>query len=133
MKTLFMVLALSLAATGCTQNQTNSTQEIVRLDVSEFAEKLHATKDAVLLDVRTRGEFANGHLPNSVNVDWMGRDFEKQVQALDKNASVFLYCQSGGRSQAAMQKLGQLGFTRVYEMKGGFGAWVASGKMTIRD
>ena len=78
----------------------------------------------VVLDVRTPGEFNEGHLPEAVNIDWMGDSFDAQVQAqIQKDIPVLLYCQSGGRSSKAVAKLEALGYTKIYHMHEGYSGW----------
>ena len=87
--------------------------------------------DAPLLDVRTPGEFAGGHLAGAVNVDVRAADFRQRVEALGLPAEgpVYLYCRSGNRSgQAAgvLQAMGHGGAVNV----GGFEALAAAGAET---
>ncbi|OZC01655.1 rhodanese-like domain-containing protein [Rubricoccus marinus] len=67
--------------------------------------------DAPLLDVRTPGEYAGGHLKGSVNVDVMAPDFQQKIEAMNLPASgpVYLYCRSGNRSGQAAKALQQMG------------------------
>jgi len=106
--------------TGCGKAQS-ITDKV--LPATEFSQKLDKTKDAQLVDVRTSGEFKNGHLKNAMNIDWNGGDFIEKAAALDKNKPVFVYCMSGPRSTAAAAKLRELGYKNVYEMQGGMMKW----------
>lgn len=83
---------------------------------------------ATMLDVRTPGEFAKGHLSCAVNVDVMAADFRAQVEALglDCSTPVYLYCRSGNRSGKAAKMLRQMGFTDAYNV-GSYGALKAVG------
>lgn len=96
------------------------------LPATAFSEKLKGCPEAVLLDVRTPEEFAKGHLPNAVNVDWNGNDFDSKTVRLDKSKPLFVYCLSGGRSAAAAEKLRSDGFKSVIELEGGIMKWRAS-------
>ncbi len=89
--------------TGCRKAQTNKSEN--SLPATEFSKKLDQTKDAQLVDVRTSGEFKNGHLKNAMNIDWNADDFVEKAKTLDKDRSVFVYCMSGPRSTAAAAKL----------------------------
>lgn len=110
-----------LVLTGCGKAQSN--QENNSLQATEFSQKLEQTKDAQLVDVRTPGEFQNGHLKNAMNIDWKSDDFSEKATALDKEKPVFVYCMSGPRSNAAASKLKEMGFKNVYEMQGGMMKW----------
>ena len=105
-----------------------ATQSAIRtIDVDEF-EKLAADSTNVILDVRTPEEFAAGHLPNAVNIDFNAEDFEQKVAALDKTKTYLVHCASGGRSARACKKLDRLDFPSVYNLKGGIAAWEKAGK-----
>ena len=107
-----------MVITGCGKAQNNGS-----LLVTEFSEKLTKTRDAQLVDVRTPGEFQNGHLKNAMNIDWKADDFADKALTLDKDKPVFVYCMSGPRSSAAAEKLQEMGFKNVYEMQGGMMKW----------
>jgi thioredoxin len=106
---------------------TNGQNANYGLTVNEFNDKLKQTPNAQLIDVRTSGEFAGGHLENAINYDWNGDNFESQIKELDKQKPVFVYCLSGGRSASAASSMRSAGFKTVYEMNGGMMKWRAAG------
>jgi thioredoxin len=97
------------------------------LDAKTFSEELSKTPDALVLDVRTAEEFAGGHLDKAVNVDWNSGGFDAWSKKIDKEANIFVYCLSGGRSGSAGAALRQAGFKHVSEMEGGIMKWKAAG------
>ena len=84
-----------------------------------------APEGLVVLDVRTPAEFAEGHLPDAILVDFRAPDFEDQLTALDPTVPYVLYCRSGNRSGQSMPIMERLGFQEVYEVDGGIVAWMA--------
>lgn len=83
----------------------------------------------LILDVRTPDEFAQGHIPGAVNVDFFGDDFEKGVAALKEKGAVIVHCASGNRSSQALPVITALKkFGAVYHLKSGFKGWKAAGK-----
>ena len=58
-----------------------------------------AEPDVVVLDVRTPKEFAAGHVPGAVNIDWHSRQFNDQVGALDKSKKYVVHCMGGVRTR----------------------------------
>ena len=80
-----------------------------------------------ILDVRTAGEFAGRHIAKADNLDFFSSTFESQLEALDKGKIYLVYCASGNRSGQAVQIMERLGFTRVYNLLGGFAAFVNVG------
>ncbi len=105
--------------------QTAKNSETI--DAKTFSEKIANTPNAQILDVRTPGEYASDHIDQAVNVNWLGDSFVKGTEKLDKTKPVFVYCKSGGRSQSAVEKLSELGFTTIYQLKGGILKWDAAG------
>lgn len=80
-------------------------------------------KNLVILDVRTPKEFAEGHIPHAQNIDFFGPVFERDINKLDRETLVLVYCQTGRRSEAAAQLLRKADFKKVYDLKGGINAW----------
>lgn len=77
-----------------------------RSDINTGVEEYRKTPDAVLLDVRTPGEYREGHIPDSVNLPL------DQISGIScsKNAPLFVYCWSGSRSRQATNWLKQNGY-----------------------
>ncbi len=76
-----------------------------------------------LLDVRTIGEFNNGHIANAFQADWTNTpQFTERIKSISKDKPVYIYCQSGARSSAAAAWLKEYGYT-VYNLDGGIAAW----------
>ena len=101
------------------------------LTVADFA-KMTTDKQAVIIDVRTAVEFASGHLAGAINLDVTAPDFEKKDGALDKGKTYLVHCASGVRSVRACTKLAQLYFPKLYNLPGGYRAWVAAGQPVDR-
>ncbi|NAY91374.1 rhodanese-like domain-containing protein [Muricauda sp. JGD-17] len=80
-------------------------------------------KEVQWLDVRTPQEYNDGHIDDAMNFDINGASFMEQINTLDKNKPVYLYCQMGGRSTRAAEILKQEGFKEIYNYKGGYTDW----------
>ncbi len=114
---IFTAVLFSSCDSVKTQNNKSSLQ------ASEFSEKIKDQQGAQVIDVRTGAEFKKGHLQNAKNIDWNSSGFAKQINALDKNKPVFVYCLSGSRSSSAVNKMISEGFREVYELNGGVIKW----------
>ncbi len=124
-----LLLTLLLGVTACTTERTEvpqttmaavaDTTAIVRLTAEEFLARY--TPEAVMIDVRTPEEFAQGHLKGALNINVQAPDFREQIQTLglDPDRPVYLYCRSGRRSQRAAEILREMGFRQLYNI-GGF-------------
>ncbi len=110
--------------------QTAATDGLISetISIDAFEQKLAGTPDAQLIDVRTPGEFAQGHLTNAVNINIGSPSFSSAISNLDKEKPVFVYCLTGVRSRRAAQQLHQQGFKVVYDMQGGVMKWHRAGK-----
>ena len=100
-----------------------SQPSTVSLSPTDFQEKITSTKNAVVLDVRTPGEFEEGAIANAFNLDFRDEHFESKAQLLDANKTYFVYCLSGGRSSSAAELMRKNGFKNVFELNGGILAW----------
>ncbi|RVT77523.1 rhodanese-like domain-containing protein [Flavobacterium sufflavum] len=120
-KILFSLIFLFTLFSGKAQTATN----IKTVEVTAFAKEIKTTQKPQILDVRTPEEFATGHIDNAQNIDWQGENFVKNVEKLNKNKPVYVYCRSGKRSLKASEKLEELGFKNIYNLDGGFLKWNA--------
>lgn len=86
-------------------------------DINAGVKDFQVTKGAVLLDVRTAGEYAEGHIENSLNLPL--QNIEQAVSVIkDKNTPLFVHCRSGGRSASATAALKKMGYTNVSDIGG---------------
>lgn len=128
-RSVFNLLSvLALATVVSCQGQTG----VQVLSVDAFEQKLSATPEKIILDVRTDEEYAQGRMKNATQIDYYQRDFKTEVAKLDKTKPVFVYCASGVRSNSAAKILKQQGFTEIYDLKGGLNAWARSGKPIVK-
>lgn len=86
---------------------------------NEFENEIKKNPNAVIIDVRTPGEFNSGHIPNALNIDISSAEFPEKINALDRSKEYYVYCRSGGRSTTACQYMVSLGFTKVNNLYGG--------------
>jgi sulfur-carrier protein adenylyltransferase/sulfurtransferase len=80
------------------------------------------------LDVREPEEYEQGTLPDSVHLPRGNLEFQVEGKLPDKAAPVIVYCAGGVRSAFAARTMGQLGYTDVVSMAGGFNRWKDEGK-----
>ena len=106
-------------------NSVNA-QSVLHVNAKEF-KRLLVSDNSILLDVRTPEETASGLLGNASAINFYDSDFERKLSLIQKDKTVFVYCRSGGRSLKAAEKLIELGQAKVYNLKGGLGAWQAEG------
>lgn len=125
-----MAVAAITGISACSSSDPGSSSTAQstgqHMTASSFSAALKKT-GTIVLDVRTPAEFASGHLPQAQNIDIEASDFASRIAALDKNAIYAVYCHSGNRSGVAMEQMAAAGFTHVYDLAGGIGAWQSMG------
>ncbi len=112
----------TILLTGCSSESGSA----VNLGVAEFQAKTQEA-DVVILDVRTKSEFNEGHLANSINIDFQSDTFLNEISKLDKSKTYAVYCRSGNRSGKAVATMSNEQFISLYNLKGGVIDWAAAG------
>lgn len=92
------------------------------LSGQQFKERYKAAPGAVLVDVRTPGEYHSGTIKGARNMDMMSPNFLQNFLKLDKDKEYFLFCRSGNRSGQACRMLTKEGY-KVYNLDGGIADW----------
>ena len=88
-----------------------------RTGINEGVEQYRKISGAVLLDVRTPQEYAEGHIPGGRNLPL--QNIDKAAVLIDnKDTPLFAHCLSGGRSRQAAAVLKQMGYTNVTNIGG---------------
>ncbi len=93
------------------------------LSPAEAAKAIKANPNLIIIDIRTPQEFANGHIPNAVNIDFKSSDFKKRIEKLDREKSYLVHCRSGGRSEQSLPIFKKLGFKQLVHLKTGILGW----------
>jgi rhodanese-related sulfurtransferase len=127
MKKVIGLIAAVLLLAGC-----SSSSSANNLSVTEFSAKAAET-GVITLDVRTPGEYAEGHLQNAQLIDFQSGNFENEILSLDKNATYAVYCRSGNRSGQAVKVMQDAGFTNVFNMNGGVIDWTNAGLPLVNN
>lgn len=124
----WMLLLGVLLLAGCTADD-GPLADVGPVDVERFAA---AVEDgAVVIDVRTPEETAEGVVPGALLLPIADDDFAEQVAALDPTQTYALYCRTENRSSAAREKLQAAGVASTVVLSGGFDAWAQSGRPTV--
>lgn len=130
---LMLLLALPLSLLACTETDDSQSAAagLRTIGPADAVSELAAADGATLIDVRTPAEFNDGALRDAQLIDVQAPDFREQVDALDRDATYYLYCRSGNRSGVAAQIMADMGFTDLINI-GGYEQLVAAGASTDR-
>ena len=112
----FMAMAVFLLC-GCGADNTYT-----QISQDEARQMMQEESGYLILDVRRPDEFAEGHIPDALNIPNETIADEQPEQLPDKDQLLLIYCRSGNRSKEAAQKLADMGYTNVYEF-GGINTW----------
>ena len=87
----------------------------------------------LLIDVRTEGEYASGHVPGAINIPH--KELEQHLAELSsvKNSQIVLYCRSGTRAGFAKKVLAKNGFTKLDHLTGDYIAWNKKGLPLVKS
>ncbi len=128
MNKLFAVVSVVfILMSSCTIGQTKND-----IELDEFEKKM-ASEKYLLVDVRTAEEFAEGHIKGAINIDYLAENFSIEIQELELESPVLLYCRSGNRSSKAMKTMKELGFKEVYNLEGGIKGWISENNSVITE
>ncbi len=131
MKKGILLSAMLLAfLMGSCQNQSDSSNQEVGqyelLSVNDFSSKIQKEENLQLLDVRTPREWQGGVLEGALQINMYDADFYDKVSSkVDKSKPVYVYCQGGVRSKEVGMQLIKMGYSNVYDLKGGYASWVS--------
>jgi rhodanese-related sulfurtransferase len=120
---LLAALALFLLA-GCFEKDERLLDPVA---ARKLIEQNSGNEAFLILDVRTPGEFRQGYIEGAVLMNFYDADFRDRFAALDRSATILVYCHSGSRSSSVLSLADSLGFKRVYDMGGGIAAWKRAG------
>jgi len=114
------------SATETLQNEAPAPRAPIRISFTQAQSLIYQTENIIIIDVRTPAEFDGGHIENAISLPL--NDMQNTIidAVSDKNQTILIYCQSGNRSQVAMDILYDLGYTVVYELEGGILAWLGN-------
>ena len=88
-----------------------------RTDINAGVDEFRNTQGAVLLDVRTKEEYNDGHIEGSINIP-LQNIYSVQTAITDLDKPVFVHCLSGGRSAQATSILKSMGYKNVENIGG---------------
>lgn len=135
---LLSTVVLALFTTSCGTSQNTSpettmanTDIIVTIDAKTFSE-LSVSQPGTILDVRTPEEWADGTLKDAIKMNYQGDSFETEIESLDKNTPIYVYCKRGGRSSSAAEILKEKGFAKIYNLDGGITSWQENGFEVVK-
>lgn len=126
---LSLLTAISFGTTGCSAQ----SDSIDTLAPQAFIKQAKTDTTAIILDVRTPGEYKEEHLAGARQLDFLNTSvFDAGIKELDNTHTYYVYCRSGKRSHNACIKMKKQGL-KVFDMEGGILNWKKLGKPTTKE
>jgi len=117
----FLAVGLFLSACG-SADETQEPASWRTISAEEAMQLMSDTQGFILVDVRTEQEYQEAHIEGAILIP--SSDIEALAESMlpDKDATILLYCRSGGRSAGAAATLAGMGYTNIYDF-GGIMSW----------
>ena len=126
---LSLLTAISFGTTGCSAQ----SDSIDTLAPQAFIKQAKADTTAIILDVRTPGEYKEEHLAGAQQLDFLNTSvFDAGIKQLDNTHTYYVYCRSGKRSHNACIKMQKQGL-KEFDMEGGILNWKKLGMPTTQE
>ena len=119
MKKLIFVLLAVMLLTACGQAKENDREAVyVNITAEEAKQIMDSEEGYIILDVRTREEHDQGHIPGAMLIPDTEIETKAEEVLTDKDQLLLVYCRSGRRSKLASEILVELGYTNIKEFGG---------------
>ncbi len=129
-RTIILSVIIMAIFSGCISD-TKPTGKTQYTDVSvQQGKGMIDRQEVYILDVRTKEEYAAGHINGSTLLavqDIPKQELVEKLKEIPKDKKILVYCRTGSRSAQASRILAENGFARVYNMQGGITEWMNAG------
>ena len=98
-----------------------------RISAEALLTRIESGAAPVILDVRSRGEFARGHVPGARHISFWRISRRIGEMAIPRDSELVVYCGHGPRAVIAARALRRRGFTRITYLDGHFSKWRSAG------
>ena len=115
------------------QLMDEARNEIKEISVQEADELLKKNGKYLLLDVREKDEYREGHLEGALSLPRGFLEIKIESAVSDKSTPILAYCAGGVRSLLAANALKEMGYQNVISMSGGYTAWKTAGYKWVQD
>jgi len=111
----------------------DARKDVKEISVQETSNLLQNNGKHLLLDVREKDEYREGHLEGAVSLPRGFLEIKVETTVPEKSTPIIAYCAGGTRSLLAAKQLKEMGYQNVVSMSGGYGAWKSAGFKWVQD
>ena len=122
---ILLVPSLLLMNAGAVPADSPGPKQAPSIAPTELEARRASDRAPLVIDVRSAGEYASGHIPGAVNVPY--DEVAERIADLDTSNGVALYCMVGPRARKGEAALLAAGYHDVLHLEGGLSAWKAAG------
>ncbi|MDA9107008.1 rhodanese-like domain-containing protein [Flavobacteriaceae bacterium] len=123
---MYKLIVLLFIPVFCFSQISKNKYEILEYEIFKNDTQL---KNILLIDVRTSEEYKEGHIEGAINIDFYQENvFNSYFKKIDNTKPVYIYCRSGNRSRKTSNKLIEMGFVKIYDLKDGYVSWIKNKK-----
>ncbi|HEX9445019.1 MAG TPA: rhodanese-like domain-containing protein, partial [Candidatus Binatia bacterium] len=115
------------------QLMDEARKDVKEISVQEAKDLLAKNGHHMLLDVREKDEWREGHLEGAVSLPRGFLELKVETTVPEKSTPIIAYCAGGVRSLLAAKQLKEMGYQDVISMSGGYGAWKNAGYKWVQD
>jgi molybdopterin/thiamine biosynthesis adenylyltransferase/rhodanese-related sulfurtransferase len=115
------------------QLMEEARREVREITVQDAQDLLEKNGNFVLLDVREKDEYREGHLEDAVSLPRGFLEIKVETTVPEKSTPIIAYCAGGVRSLLAAKALKDMGYGDVVSMSGGYSAWKTAGYKWVQD
>lgn len=115
---LLMSILMLIACQSKEDKKFETETTYQKITPEQAKERIEKEEGIIVLDVRTKEEYKEKHIPNSMLIPLVDLEKEVEEKISDKNTTIFVYCRSGRRSKSATEKLIEMGYENVFDLGG---------------
>ncbi|NLC43437.1 MAG: rhodanese-like domain-containing protein [Clostridiales bacterium] len=116
MKIITIMLLITIPVSSCSKEIENVNYKTINAEEAKAI--IDAEENIVILDVRTKAEFDDGHIPNAILIPDAKLKEEVEIKIPDKDTKILIYCRSGNRSAKSAKHLIEMGYNNVFDFGG---------------
>lgn len=110
------MLLITIPVSSCSKEIENVNYKTINAEETKAI--IDAEENIVILDVRTKAEFDDGHIPNAILIPDAKLKEEVEIKIPDKDTKILIYCRSGNRSAKSAKHLIEMGYNNVFDFGG---------------